>query len=111
MANDPRELFKKFPVAHHHDIGETFADTLGTMLFDGQTLRLDFTVARMNEPKPPAQPTGERHVVCRLVLSAPCAIDLINQMQQIAAQLAAAGLIKMDSKPITVQPMGPVGRA
>lgn len=93
-AKDPRELIKKFPIAHHHEVPETFADTMGMTSFDGATLRLEFAAARMNETKPPAPPTGERHVVCRLVLSAPCAVDLINQMHLIGAQLAAAGLVK-----------------
>jgi len=100
----PHERFKKFPLVHHHEVQETFVDQLGLFTFDGGTLRMELAVARMNEPKPPAQPTGERHIVARLVMSAPCAIDLINQMQLIAAQLAQAGLIKMERPPTSVQP-------
>jgi hypothetical protein len=37
-------------------------------------------------------------------MSAPCAIDLIKQMQLIAAQLTQAGLIKMERPPTPVQP-------
>jgi hypothetical protein len=99
MADAPRgphQAFKKFPMVAHHEVGETFADQIGTVTFDGATLRIELAVARMNEPTPGAQPTGERHLVCRLVLSAPCAVDLINQMQTIANQLAAAGLIKTE---------------
>jgi hypothetical protein len=70
----PHEVFKKFPIVPHHELAERFADQLGLTTFDGATLRLEFAVARMEEPKPPAPPTGERHIVCRLVLSAPCAI-------------------------------------
>ena len=98
------ELYKKFPLVHHHEVQETFVNQLGLFTFDGGTLRMELAVARMNEPKPPAQPTGERHIVARLVMSAPCAIDLINQMQLIAAQLAQAGLIKMERPPPPVQP-------
>lgn len=108
MADPPRsphEAFKKFPVVPHHEIGETFVDQMGTVSFDGATLRIEFAVARMDELKPGSQPTGERHTVCRLVLSAPCAIDLMNQLQHVAAQLAAAGLIKTESaKPIQPTP-------
>jgi len=100
----PHERSKKFPLVHHHEAQETFVDQLGLFTFDGGTLRMELAVARMNEPKPPAQPTGERHIVARLVMSAPCAIDLINQMQLIAAQLAQAGLIKMERPPTSVQP-------
>jgi len=96
MPTTPHEVFKKFKLVPHHELSEIFADQLGLSLFDGTGLRLEFAVARVEEPKPPAPPTGERHVVCRLVLSVPCAVDLINQMQNIGNQLAAAGLIKME---------------
>ena len=96
MTTTPQDAMKKFPVVPHHEISEVFADTIGSTFFDGNTLRLEFTVARMQELKPPAPPTGERHTVCRLVLSAPCAMDLINQMQQITTQLVQAGLIKLE---------------
>ena len=98
------ELYKKFPFVHHHEVQETFVNQLGLFTFDGGTLRMELAVARMNEPTPPAQLTGESHIVARLVMSAPCAIDLINQMQLIAAQLAQAGLIKMERPPPPVQP-------
>jgi hypothetical protein len=100
----PHESFKKFPIAPHHEIAETFADQLGTLMFDGTTLRLELAVARVEDPDPAKPTKGERHIVCRLVLSAMCAIDLINQMQLIAAQLASAGLIKMDRPPTPVNP-------
>jgi len=96
MASNPRELFQKFPVEPHHEVKETYADFLGLTSFDGSSLRIELLVARMEDPKPPAQPTGQRHIVARLVLSPACAIDLINQMNQIAAQLAQVGLIKME---------------
>ena len=105
MAGNPRELINKFPMQPHHEVAETFADCLGLTMFDGNTLRLEFAVARLNEPKPPNPQTGERHIVARLALSAPCAIDLINQMQMIANQLAQAGIIKTDqgqAKPQTM---------
>jgi len=98
MAEHPRERLKTFPMQLHHEISEVFSDCLGFAMFDGNTLRLDFAVSRMNEPKPPNATVGERHTVARLVLSAPCAIDLINQMQMIASQLAQAGIIKTDQE-------------
>ena len=101
----PHEQFKKLPIAPHHDVRETFADQLCLAMFDGN-LRMEFAVARINELKPAAQPTGERHIVCRLVLSTECAIDLINQMQNFAIQFAKAGLIKMDKPPSPVEPTG-----
>jgi hypothetical protein len=102
----PRETFKKFPMVAHQEIAETFVDQLGTITFDGNTLRLELAVARMKESNEGGPPSGERHMVCRLVLSTPCAIDLINQMQGVAAQLTASGLIQKNPIP----PPNPAGK-
>lgn len=101
MAENPHDTFKKFPLVPHHEIAETFADQLCQLSCDGGTLRVEFAVGRMEEPKPPQK--GARHVVCRLVLSLPCAIDLINNMNRLAQQLATMGAIKMEgseAKPV-----------
>jgi hypothetical protein len=98
-AMDLQKIAQSLPIVEHPEILETFADTIGSTFFDGSTLRLDFTVARWDDPKPPAEPTGHRHVVCRLVLSAPCAIELINRMQQISAALVQAGIMKKEQQP------------
>lgn len=90
---DPQDMIRKFPVQSHHEVSETFADSMGFSVFDGSVLRMEFTASRMHEPEPPKPPTGERHVVARLVLTAPCAVDLFNQMQQFMNQLAATGLV------------------
>jgi hypothetical protein len=94
----PHEQFKKFPLNPHHEVAETFADQFIFMTGGDGTVRLDLGVARMNEPKPPAHPTGERHVTCRLVLSMNCFIDLLNSVNQLAAGMAASGLIKMEGQ-------------
>jgi len=96
MPSNPREYLSKFPMQPHHEISEVFSDCLGLSMFDGNALRLEFAVARMDGPKPPNSTTGERHVVARLVLSAPCVVDLINQMQMIASQLTQTGFIKTE---------------
>jgi hypothetical protein len=76
------------------DCLETFADSISGLSFDGQTLRLEFAVTRMDDVKPNAQVTGRRYPVCRLVLQPLAAVDLINRMQQIGAALAKAGVVK-----------------
>src|SRR5258705_1251513 len=87
MANSPNSIMKNFPVNPHHEISETFCDTLGSLLFDGQTLRLEFTVGRLDEQKlPTTTPTGMRHVVARIALTLPATIDLINQVRAMAEQ-------------------------
>jgi hypothetical protein len=78
---------------------EIFADSIIGSVFDGQTLRLEFGVTRLDEIKPNAPITGRRYPACRLALSANAAVELINRMQQIAALLTQAGLIKAGDGP------------
>jgi len=76
------------------DMVETFADSITGLIFDGQTLRIEFGVTRFDEVKPNTAITGRRYPACRLVLPPPAAVDLINRMQQIAAALTQAGVVK-----------------
>jgi hypothetical protein len=80
------------------DCAETFGDSINTVAFDGQTLRIEFGVTRMDEMKPNAPVTGRRYPACRLVLTTAAAVDLINKMQQIGAALQQAGLVKANPK-------------
>jgi hypothetical protein len=81
------------------EIAETFADSVTGVVFDGQTLRLEFAVTRLDEVKPNAPITGRRYPACRIVLPPSAAIDLINRMQQIATALAQAGVTKTVTRP------------
>jgi hypothetical protein len=76
------------------DMVETFADSVSGLIFDGQTLRIEFGVTRFDEVKPNSPITGRRYPACRLVLPPAAAVDLINRMQQIAAALTQAGVVK-----------------
>jgi hypothetical protein len=76
------------------EIAETFADCITGLFFDGQSLRIEFAVSRMDEVKPNTPITGRRYPACRLVLPPAAAVDLINRMQQIGAALAKAGVLK-----------------
>jgi hypothetical protein len=78
-----------FPVVEHPEVQETFADSMGLLSFDGQTLRIDLTCARVDDPKPPKPPTGRRHVVARLVLTPELAQELTNKLKNLEAQLQA----------------------
>jgi hypothetical protein len=82
------------------EVSETFADSVHRIQFDGQTLRLEFTVTRLDEHRPPAPATGKRYPACRLVLSNAAAIDLMNKMQQITAGLIKAGVLKAEPTPV-----------
>ena len=76
------------------DVTETFADSITGLVFDGQTLRIEFSVTRVDEVKPDAPITGRRYPASRIVLSPGAAIELINRMQQIGAALTQAGVAK-----------------
>ena len=81
------------------EVSETFADSVHRIQFDGQTLRLEFAVTRLDDHKPPAPASGKRYTTCRLVLSNAAAIDLMNKMQQITAGLIKAGVLKAEPTP------------
>jgi hypothetical protein len=72
------------------DVMETFADAISGLVFDGQTLRIEFAVTRLDELKPNSPITGRRYPACRLALPPAAAIDLINRMQQVGAALRQA---------------------
>ena len=76
------------------DIAETFADSITGLIFDGQTLRIEFGVTRLDDVKANAPRTGRRYPACRIVLPPAAAVDLINRMQQIGAALTQAGVVK-----------------
>jgi len=73
---------------------ETFADSIVGVFFDGQALRIEFGVSRLDDRKPDAPLTGRRYPACRLVLPPAAAVDLINKMQQIGSALTQAGFVK-----------------
>jgi hypothetical protein len=81
------------------DMVETFADSITGLIFDGQTLRIEFGVTRFDDVKPNTAITGRRYPACRLVLPPAAAVDLINRMQQIAAALTQAGVVKQTPRP------------
>ena len=81
------------------DCMETFADSISALAFDGQSLRIEFGVTRLDDVKPDAPLTGRRYPACRLVLTPAAAIELINRMQQTAAALTQAGLVKPAQPP------------
>ena len=76
------------------ELAETFADSINSLLFDGQSLRIEFGVSRVDEMKPNVPATGRRYPACRLVLTPMAAIELINRMQQVGSALTQAGLVK-----------------
>jgi hypothetical protein len=76
------------------DCTETFADSINNLSYDGQSLRIEFGITRVDEMKANTPVTGRRYPACRLVLSPAAAVDLINKIQQVAAALVQAGVVK-----------------
>jgi hypothetical protein len=76
------------------DMAETFADSINHVYFDGQSLRLEFGITRLDDVKPNAPVTGRRYPAQRMVLTPVAAVELINRMQQVGAALAQAGVLK-----------------
>lgn len=86
------------------EVSETFADAIRAVSFDGQTMRIEFCITRMDEPKPPNQPTARQYPSCRLVLTANAAVELFNRLQQIMSALEQTGAIKRNMPtPQTIQ--------
>ena len=87
----------QYQYADRPEVSETFADFVQRIQFDGQTLRLEFCVSRLDDHKADTPVTGRRYPTCRLVLSAAAAVDLMNKMQQITSGLVKAGVLKQDA--------------
>ena len=76
------------------DMAETFADSVNHVYFDGQSLRLEFGITRLDDVKPNTPVTGRRYPAQRMVLTPVAAVELINRMQQVGAALTQAGVLK-----------------
>jgi hypothetical protein len=95
LAQAPQPQIQ-FQYVDRPEVVETFADHVQRIQFDGQTLRLEFSVSRLEDQKSGEAANGKRYPACRLVLSASAAVDLMNKMQQITAGLLKAGVLKAD---------------
>jgi hypothetical protein len=91
----------------HPDVSETFADNLEPLLMDGQTIRLEFTVNRVDRPNPPATApiSGSRHTACRVVLPAMALMAIASQINGLMAALQKTGALKLAA------PGSPSGKA
>jgi hypothetical protein len=92
---------------------ETFADNVQRMSFDGRTLRIEFCVARLEDPvaaqtspgkappgkgSKPAKRKGRSLPVCRLVLDLDGAVDLFNKINTLQAAMERQGVIQTGRK-------------
>lgn len=84
----------KFRYQDMPNLGETFADSIGSWSFDGSTLRMEFLVSRLDALKPGDPATGRAVPACRLVLTAAAAVELIRASGQITSALVQAGVLR-----------------
>ena len=94
ISDKPSSTTANFRYVDRPELAETFADSINVLLFDGQNLRIEFGVSRVDEMKPNVSISGRRYPACRLVLTPSAAVDLINRIQQVASALAQAGVVK-----------------
>ena len=81
---------------------ETFCDHLQSFSFDGQTLRFEFCVERLDTPKEGVkkqQLTGKRYTCARLVLTPEAGQDLYVKLDIIAQQFQAHKEVAASGKP------------
>jgi hypothetical protein len=80
------------------DLVETFADSVHTMVWDGQTVRAELCVTRYpDSPAPSAE--AHRYPACRLVLTPSAVVELSKRLQQVVAVLMEAGLLSASKGP------------
>jgi hypothetical protein len=87
------------------ELPETFADSIHTVVWDGQTLRVELCVTRFPDQTPTATKEALRYPACRLVMTSALAVDLFNRLQQTMNALAQAGVVTQQ------KPAAPAGTA
>src|SRR3954463_2074803 len=80
------------------DLGETFADSVHSMVWDGQTVRVELCVTRYPDA-PSAAAEAHRYPVCRLVLTPQAVADLSNRLQQTMLVLMQSGILSPPKSP------------
>jgi len=76
-----------------HDLDETFADSIRSCVFDGQLMRIEFTVSRFDDPGALGVLEGRQVPACRLVLNRTALADLFNRLGQLSNVLKQAGVV------------------
>jgi hypothetical protein len=85
------------------DLPETFSDSIHAMVWDGQTLRIEFCVTRYPQSGPDKPAEAKRYPACRMVMTPAVAVDLFNRLQQTMSALQQAGVVAQQKPPPTRQ--------
>jgi hypothetical protein len=83
------------------EIAETFVDTLRRAGFDGINIRIEFTVNRLDDPQPPAPPTGQAFTACRIVIPLTGFLAMVQQLQTLVNTLRTRGVLRRAQRPQT----------
>ncbi len=86
-ARQPKLRYQDRP-----EINEAFTDSIRSCVFDGQVMRIEFTVARFDDPGALGVLEGRQVPVARLVLNRAAIGDLFNRVAQLSNALKQAGL-------------------
>jgi hypothetical protein len=76
-------------------VSESFGDSIRQVWFDGTTWRIQVDVIRMDDK--PTEAGGfatTQYPSCRLVLSGPAGLALLERLTQLAKELEASGTLK-----------------
>lgn len=74
------------------EISEVFTDAIRSCVFDGHVMRIEFTVARFDDPGALGVLEGRQVPVARLVLNRTALGDLFNRLGQLSNSLKQAGV-------------------
>lgn len=96
MATTPKDA-PKLRYEDRPDLLETFVDNVQRMTFDGRTLRIEFCVARYDDPTPENPRSGRQIPICRLVLDLDGAVDLFNKINNLQSALETRGVIRKNA--------------
>ena len=88
------------------ELKETFADSIHTMVWDGQTLPVEFCISRFPDQAASTVKEAQRYPACRLVMSSTLVVDLFNRLRQSMTALAQAGVMQKAPAVPRTQPSG-----
>ena len=77
------------------EMPETFADSVHSLVFDGQTFRIDLAVTRIEQSgAKPGAAKGRRYTACRLVLPPKAALELTQKLNGMLKAMQKQGVLK-----------------
>jgi hypothetical protein len=83
------------------EIADTFVDALRRATFDGVNVRIELTVNRLDDPQPPAPPTGRALTACRVIIPLTGFLAMAKQFETLINTLHAQGVLRPIQTPPT----------